>query len=103
MTMKPTDKVKMTINIGGEYMQIAVPFNNQDAVRDAEKAVAQLFNAWKLKWPKHSDTRILAMAAYQFAKLYQDLLALHEKAVDMASECNARMEKIISGEQLDDL
>ena len=85
--MKETDKVKMTINIGGEYLPISVPFNRQDAVRDAESAVGQLFDAWKLKWPKHSDTRVLAMVAYQFSMAYNDLLSLHKKAVERAEEC----------------
>ncbi|MDE7109808.1 MAG: cell division protein ZapA [Muribaculaceae bacterium] len=96
--MNDSDKVKMTINIGGEHMQIAVPFNRQDAVRDAEKAVAQLFDAWKLKWPRHSDTRILAMAAYQFAISYQDLLSLHEKAVAKAQECDSRLQNLLDGD-----
>lgn len=94
--MSVPEKVKMTLHIGGEYLQIAVPFNRQDAVRDAEKAVAELFDAWKLKWPKHSDTRILAMVAYQFSLHYQDLLALHEKAAELAESCDEKLGALLS-------
>ncbi|MDE6576789.1 MAG: cell division protein ZapA [Muribaculaceae bacterium] len=97
--MNETDKVKMTINIGGEHLQVAVPFNRQDVVRDAEKAVAQLIDAWKLKWPKHSDSRLLAMAAYQFAISYQDLLALHQEAAERAGECDSLLEALIRNEE----
>ncbi|MDE5975164.1 MAG: cell division protein ZapA [Muribaculaceae bacterium] len=98
--MNDTDKVKMTINIGGEHMQLSVPFNRQDIVRDAEKAVSDLFDSWKLKWPKHSDSRILAMVAYQFASLYQDLLERHEKAAGAAEKALGALESIITSDNI---
>lgn len=93
--MKNTDNVKMTINIGGEHLQLSVPFNRQDAVRDAEKAVAQLFDNWRLKWPARSDKEILAMIAYQFASFYQELLERHQKASEIAEDCNRRLEAML--------
>ena len=37
MTMNETDKVEMTIHIGGEHIRLSVAFDRQNAVRDAEK------------------------------------------------------------------
>lgn len=93
--MNDSDKIKMTLNIGGEYLQISVPFNRQDAVRDAEKAVADKINAWKMKWPGNSDSKLLAMAAYQFASLYHELLERHESAAAVAEKCSSRLDSII--------
>ena len=96
--MNDSDNVKMTINIGGEHIQLSVPFNRQDAVRDAEKAVAQLFDNWRKKWPSRSDKEIMAMIAYQFASFYQELLERHEKAAEIAMECDTRLASIISSQ-----
>ena len=76
--MNDSDNVKMTINIGGEHIQLSVPFNRQDAVRDAEKAVAQLFDNWRKKWPSRSER--------------------HEKAAEIAMECDTRLASIISSQ-----
>lgn len=98
MTMNDSDNVKMTIHIGGEHIPLTVPFNRQDAVRDAEKAVAQLFDNWRSKWPSRSDKEIMAMVAYQFASFYQELLGRHEKAAEIALQCDQRLSDIIAEE-----
>lgn len=96
--MNDADKVKMTINIGGEHIELSVAFNRQDAVRKAEKAAADLFDLWRSRWAKRSDKEILAMVAYQFALYYEELVARVEDAVKAAEECDARLARIINDE-----
>lgn len=93
----------MTINIGGEHLQLSVPFNRQDIVRDAEKSAAKLYDSWRKKWPSRSDKEILAMIAYQFASYYIELLSRYENAVQLADNCNMRLSKIISGNNSDNV
>ncbi len=99
MTMNDTDKIKMTINIGGEHLQLSVDFNRQDAVRDAEKAAADLFNDFKLNWPSRSDKEILAMVAYRFAYHYQGLLERHQAAARLAEEIDSGLDAILRNDQ----
>ena len=94
--MNDSENVKMTINIGGEHIQLSVPFNRQDAVRDAEKASAQLFDNWRKKWPSRSDKEILAMVAYQFAYYYHEMLSRYEDASGIAEKCNDKISEMIS-------
>ena len=96
MTMNETDKVKMTINIGGEHISLSVDFNRQDAVRDAEKAADDLFDKWRLRWPTRTNQAILAMVAYQFAYFYQDLLERYEKASTAAEESLSLIDSYLS-------
>lgn len=96
--MTDSDNIKMTINIGGEHLKLTVPFSRQDAVRDAEKAVSQLFEAWRAKWPSRSDKEILAMVAYQFASFYQELLARQEAAAAIVGECSELLDSLKAGE-----
>lgn len=99
--MNDSDKVKMTINIGGEHIRLTVDFNKQNSVRDAEKAAADLYRTWRARWPSRSDKEILAMVAYQFASFYQELLQRFEAASALAREADEKLSKIISGKDGD--
>ncbi len=95
--MTESDKVNMTINIGGEHIPLTIDFNLQDAVRDAEKAAADLFTTWRLRWPNRTDKEILAMVAYQFAYYYQDLLERQAQAVSIAEETDSMLDALLAG------
>lgn len=97
--MNDDDKVKMTINIGGEHILLSVAFNRQETVRDAEKAADDLFQNWRKKWPSRSDKEILAMVAYQFASFYQELLARVESAAVTAEETDRILSKILDNDR----
>ena len=99
--MTESDKVNMTINIGGEHIPLTVDFNLQDAVRDAEKAASDLFTTWRLRWPNRTDKEILAMVAYQFAYYYQDLLERQTQAAAIAEEIDALLDTLFKGRELD--
>lgn len=96
--MNDADKVKMTINIGGEHLQLSVAFNRQDAVRKAEKAASDLFDLWRARWVRRTDKEILAMVAYQFALHYEDLVSRVEAAAAVAEECDNRLSRLINEE-----
>lgn len=94
--MTESDKVKMTISVGGEHIALSVGFNKQDAVRKAERSASELFNSWRLRWPARSDKEILAMVAYQFASYYQDLLSRIDEATAVAEEINRKLDWMVS-------
>lgn len=96
--MNDSDNVKMTINIGGEHLQLSVPFDRQDTVREAEKSATRLFDTWRKKWPSRSDKEILAMIAYQFASYYVELLSRYETAASLAEACNMSLDRIIGND-----
>ncbi|MBD5358281.1 MAG: cell division protein ZapA [Bacteroides sp.] len=97
--MNDSNNITMTINIGGEHIQLTVPFDHQDVVRDAEKAVATLFDKWRKKRSKKTDKEILAMVAYQFAYFYVELLSRYENAIELAEQCNLRLSEIVGNQK----
>lgn len=99
--MTESDKVNMTINIGGEHIPLTIDFNLQDAVRDAEKAASDLFNTWRLRWPNRTDKEILAMVAYQFAYYYQDLLERQALAAAIAEDTASLLDILLEGKNPD--
>ena len=83
--MKGSDKVDMTINIGGEILKIDVKFDDQNRVRDAEREVKNYIDKIKKDWPDSSDRTLIAMAAFQFANRYHQLLDIQENAIELAN------------------
>lgn len=96
--MSDSEKVKMTLNIGGEHIALSVDFNQQDAVREAEKAASDLFNTWRRRFPVRTDKEIMAMVAYQFAYYYGDLLQRYEAATETAAETEALLSGLIGSQ-----
>lgn len=78
--MADIDKIRMQIEIAGQRIGITVGFDEQDAVREAESSVVELYNDWKKKFPNKSVTELLAMIAYQYASYY---LTLRHRQSDM--------------------
>lgn len=81
--MKGSDKVEMTINIVGELIKLNVDFDEQNSVRDAERAVKIYFDRLRKAWPDNSDKNILAMVAYQFAKSYHQIITQQNHAIEI--------------------
>lgn len=81
--MKGSDVIGMTINISGESIKLQVEFDDQNSVRDAEREVKEYIDRMRKKWPNNSEKKILAMAAYQYAKWYKKLLNTQQEALDM--------------------
>ena len=84
--MKGSDKVAMTINIGGELIKLDVKFDDQNIVRDAEREVRGYLDRLRKAFPDYSDRNLLAMAAYQFASWYLQLLKIQEEALEIARQ-----------------
>lgn len=79
----------MTLHIGNELIQVDVDFDQQYKVREAERDVKIFCERKRKEWPEASDAHILAMAAYQFAKWYRQLLDEQNDAIELArSKCN---------------
>lgn len=86
--MKGSDNIGMTINIGGELIDLNVKFDDQDRVRDVEKDlntfIAKLRKSLSEK--DFTNSKIIAMAAYQYANWYHQLLMTQQEAKEMAEQ-----------------
>lgn len=93
--MSNTDNVKMEINIAGERIFLTVPFSRQDAVRDTEKSIRNLYSAWRRDFPQKTDKELLAMMAYQYASYYEQLLHRVEDAKAIAAATDSRLSELL--------
>lgn len=88
------EKIKLDINIGGEHVLLTVPYEEQDNVRDTERAIGELFDRWRKKFPNRTDSQILAMVAYQYASFYGELLRREQRSVDMIQGCMQLLDEL---------
>lgn len=93
--MKDQEKINMEINIGGEPIQLAVPFQNQELTRDVEKEINSLFSTWRCSFPERSEKGLLAMIAYRYASYYKELTLKYMEAARKADSCLAQLEATI--------
>lgn len=89
--MKGSDSVKMTLNIGGEFIELDVDFDDQINVRNTERALKNHIDHLRKQWPDKSDRNILAMAAYQFANWFRRLKNELDEAQELAQAESARI------------
>ncbi|MCM1291702.1 MAG: cell division protein ZapA [Prevotella sp.] len=80
--MKNTDKIKMTVDVAGIPVSLFVPFDEQDAVRDTEKGIKDLYNNWRARFPNKSQEALIAMIAYQYASYYHALSIHNDNLAD---------------------
>lgn len=80
--MTDKDSVRIRIDIAGEQILLTVPFSRQDAVRDAEREVNDLYWLWRSRFPEKSDMELLAMLAFHFASHYADLRDMLNDTLD---------------------
>lgn len=94
--MTESDKLTMTLNIGGERFTIEdVPFKEQDLVRDSETDVIKKFDEYRRMNPSYTPAKILAMVAYRFAARQRRLSSILEESSRIAEECNNSMNSIL--------
>ena len=92
--MDPSDKVNMEINIGGQIVNLTVPFQRQDFVRDTEREIDLIFSDLRKRFPRKDERALLAMVIYQYASNYFDLRSKYERALALASECERKIDEI---------
>lgn len=85
----------MEINIAGEQLHITVPFSSQNAVRRTEKDIQTLYNDWRFKFGKKSNSELLAMIVYQYAYYYNDLQERYDRATAEAQTAKDMLDSLI--------
>lgn len=46
-----TKKIRMQLEIGGQLVTVTVDFDQQETVRETERSIAELFQAWRKNSP----------------------------------------------------
>lgn len=85
--MTDSNKIKMTLNIGGQRIVLMVPENRREFTRDVEKNADGLYSRFRQMYPAKSDREIFAMVVYQFAMFFYELMQEQEDVSRIADEC----------------
>lgn len=76
-------------------MSMTVPADGEALVREAEFNVNKLIEGWAAAFPDKTKKELLAMAAYQFAKVYYDLLHQTEAQASLLTNFEAEMDALL--------
>lgn len=94
--MAQPDKINMMINIGAERMQLTVPFNEQDNVRDTERHISDLYRKWREMYPSRTPGELTAMLAYQYASFYLAMKQREDQTSAILSQLEQRIDKALT-------
>lgn len=96
------EKLRVTLNIAGEQVKTVINRSDEEELRMLEKEVTSLFNRWRVADPSRTKSQVLAMVAFQYAKLYYDeLTAGHSREAslrDFVEKYEERLNKIVIDE-----
>jgi len=67
-----SDKLRVTFNIAEEELKTVINREDEESLRLVEREVAELWRKWRSQNPTRTKGQILAMIAFQYAKLYYD-------------------------------
>ncbi|MBP5314658.1 MAG: cell division protein ZapA [Muribaculaceae bacterium] len=89
-------KQKITIRLAGfPPMPLMIDSKTEEVVRLAEKEVNNLYANYLQKFPSKNDGEVLAMVAFQFAKLYFTNVATETAAEQMLTDFEKRLDEIL--------
>ena len=89
-----TGKVNMSIKIGGQTVNLTVPFHRQDFIRDTENEIDKIFRDFRRKYPQKDERELLAMIVYRYASFYRDQLAADAEALSIARRCEEGLDRL---------
>ena len=96
------EKLRVTLNIAGEQVKTVINRSDEEELRMLEKEVTSLFNRWRVADPARTKSQVLAMVAFQYAKLYYDELTAgrsREASLrDFVEKYEERLNKIVIDE-----
>jgi hypothetical protein len=76
-------------------MRIKVQRDTEEVVREAERNVNKVWSTWRREFPDKSSRDILAMTAYQFAKLYFQLQHTIESQEKLLSDFEGELDRLL--------
>lgn len=102
------DKVKIEINIAGEFIILTVPYEQQDTIRRYEKSINGLYSDWRLKFPKKTPGELMAMLLFQYASYYFELDDRQKRLSDDLRAVDEDLDKLLNpgketGDRHDDI
>ncbi len=90
------DKLNITIRIAGlAPIPLSINMKDEEIIRSAEYNVNQLWSAWSQRFKDKSSSEILAMVAFQFAKLYLTLSAQEKETDEVLCEFEKELDDIL--------
>ena len=89
------DKLNITIRIANQPpIALTINRDEEEIIRQAEANVNRLWLNWSERF-NTSPTSLLAMVAFQFAKLHAILSSDHKKSLEVLKQLDTQLDKLL--------
>lgn len=99
IAMIDPDKQQLTLKIADEKIVTTIMRKDEFFLKKVEREVNTLWDRWKLMFPARSKTEVLAMMAFQYAKLYYGVVEDSERREsglkEFIRDYEAKMDEIL--------
>lgn len=93
------DRLNITLNIADEQVKTVIRREDEAGLRALEKEVTGLWEKWRMANPMRTKSQVLAMVAFQYAKLYYDELSASRRREEalrgFIKDYEERVDKIV--------
>lgn len=96
------ENVKIEIIIAGESVRLTVPFSKQESVRRCEADINALYSEWRSRFPRKTNTELLAMIAYQYASFFQELSDRYARLTSALRDTSDTLDDILESPASED-
>jgi hypothetical protein len=94
--MKDRTKQNITLKIADVLpMSITIDREAEEVAREAERGVNSVWNAWRKSFTNKTSKEVLAMTAYQFAKLYFALQHSVENQEQILDDFEGELDRLL--------
>ena len=76
------EKQRLTLHIGSHSIVTTIRRKDEESLKRVESELNNLWKQWRVMNPSKEDDEVLAMVAFQFAKLYYDTVDINRKRED---------------------
>lgn len=84
-------KIELEINIGDQPISLMVAPERRKKVQDLETELNNLYRTWRMRFPRKTETELIAMIAYQYASYYQELTERYREAQKIAAQIDGNL------------
>ena len=93
------EKMQITLTVAGNKIRTTIPRREEARLRAVEREVNDLMREWLLRNPQKTESEVLSMVAFQYAKMYYDILAENnsreKKLTDFVERFEGELDKIL--------
>ncbi|MDE6303970.1 MAG: cell division protein ZapA [Paramuribaculum sp.] len=90
------DKINITLNIAGEILELRIPRDEEEILRNATLEINRVWNSWKSVFKDSSSAQVLARITLLFARGFLAQKAANESVDTLLSSLDKELDDLLA-------